>query len=258
MTRSLILALYLALAGRADGAAHRRLARRLTEGKEDPDRLGERFGQAGLPRPAGRLVWFHAASVGEMLSLFELIRRLGEAAPDAHFLVTTGTLTSAKLFAARAPSRSLHQFAPVDTRRAVRAFLDHWRPDVAVWAESELWPTMLCETHARGVPMLLVNARMSERSARRWRLLRGAAKSLLRRFELLLAQDDATADALRRLGAPAARVEVTGTLKEGAAPLPCDEAERARLAAAIAGRPVWLAASTHPGEEAAALAAHRK
>ncbi len=226
------------------------LRRRLAQGKEDTTRLDERRGRPGLPRPPGRLVWFHAASVGESLSLLEVIRRLHEHDAGLNFLVTTGTVSSATVLAARLPPRCLHQFAPVDIRPWVRRFLDHWRPDLAIWTESEFWPAMLCETHARGIPMLLLNARLSERSARRWRWLPGAAQALVSRFAAVQAQDDLTAQALRRLGVAAARIAVTGTLKEGMPPLPCDEAERARIARQIAGRPVWVAASTHDGEEA--------
>ena len=141
--------------------------------------------------------------------------------------------------------------------RFVTRFLDHWRPDLAVWSESELWPTLISETHRRGVPMMIVNARMSKASHDRWRFLRGMARSLLNRFDEALVQDDITAMYLRRLGMPAERMHVTGTLKEGAAALPCDEAERREMTEHLGGRPVWLAASTHDGEEHIVLEAHR-
>ncbi|HBG98827.1 MAG TPA: 3-deoxy-D-manno-octulosonic acid transferase [Rhodobacteraceae bacterium] len=256
MGRSLGLALYLGFSALADGLARRRLARRQAAGKEDPARLNERFGVAACPRPAGPLAWFHAASVGEALSLIALIRRLTEARPDLSVLVTTGTTSSAAVFADRAPPRTLHHYVPVDTATAVRGFLDHWRPDLAVWTESEFWPRLMHETHRRGIPMLLINARMSETSFRRWRRARGMARSLLRRFDLVLAQEAATEAFLTRLGLPGDRIETIGTLKEGAAPLPCNEAERVRLAAQLGTRPAWLAASTHPGEEEACAAAH--
>lgn len=258
MGRSLGLAIYLWAMRHADGFARRKLDERLAAGKEHPDRLSERLGRAGIARPEGPLIWFHAASVGEILSLVELIRRLRIEIPEAGVLVTSGTVTSAEMAARRMPKAVIHQFAPVDTRGAVRAFLDHWRPDLAIWTESELWPTMIHETHARGIPMLLVNARMSQRSSRRWRLARGIARSLLCRFDRVLAQDEATAAHLAWLGMPADRVEVTGTLKEGSAALPCDETERQRMVAALGRRPVWLAASTHDGEEAMAACAHRR
>ncbi len=258
MGHSIGLALYLAFSERATGLAERKLRARLAEGKEHPERLPERMGKASRPRPAGRLVWFHAASVGESLSILELVRRLLDRYDDLSVLVTTGTLTSAEMMAERLPSRAFHQFAPLDARPFIRRFLDHWRPDLAVWVESELWPAMIHETHRRHIPMVLINARMSRDSVRNWRWFPGFARSLLGRFDHVLAQDDLTARNLRRLGLPGGRVEVGGTLKEGSAALPCDESERARLAARLSGRPIWLAASTHPGEEQLVARAHRQ
>jgi 3-deoxy-D-manno-octulosonic-acid transferase len=254
----LLLRLYLAGSRRAAGVARRLLERRRAEGKEDAGRLAERMGEAGLARPEGRLVWFHAASVGEAASLLEMLRRLTQARPGVHCLVTTGTVTSAQFLADRLPEGCLHQYAPMDVVPWVRRFLDHWRPDLAVWTESELWPATLTETRARGVPMLLINARISTRSFRRWRMTPRLAAALLSRFDRILAQDELAGEQLTALGADPGRLSVEGTLKEGAAPLPYDEAERVRIARALSGRPVWLAASTHPGEEEMALAAHAR
>jgi len=251
------LALYLALTARANRWADRKLAGRAAQGKEDLARLPERKGLSRRARPDGSLIWMHAASVGEALSVQELIRRLTEERPDVTILLTTGTRTSADLVATRLPPQAIHQFAPIDTRDAVQHFLDHWRPDLAIWVESELWPRMIHDTAARGIPMALINARMSEDSARRWRWLRGTARALLQRFELLLVQDKATARNLTMLGAPQDRMQVVGTLKEGAQVLPFDEAERDSFLAALDGRPRWLASSTHPGEERVVAEAHR-
>jgi len=241
----------------APAYAERRLATRLAAGKEDAARLDERRGIAGLPRPRGPLMWFHAASVGESMAILELLRRLGDERPDLSLLVTTGTVTSAKVMADRLPPNAVHQLVPLDALPFVRRFLDHWKPDVAVWTESDFWPALMVETHARGIPMLLVNARMSKASHDKWRWLKGMARSLLRRFDHTLVQDDLTAGYLRRLGMPAWRMTVTGTLKEGAGVLPASEQERSDLARHLSGRPVWLAASTHEGEERKLLEAHR-
>ncbi len=257
-SQSLLLMLYLALSRRAGGIARRTLQRRAAAGKEDGARIGERMGEAGLPRPAGSLVWFHAASVGEAASLLELLRRLQLERPAVTCLVTSGTVTSARLLAERLPDTCLHQYVPMDVLPWVERFLDHWRPDAAVWTESELWPAMLVAAHRRGIPMLLINARISQRSFRRWRLAHGMARSLLGRFTRILAQDDLAGEQLLALGADPARLSVEGSLKEGAAPLPHDEAERVRIARALAGRSVWLAASTHAGEEEVVLAAHAR
>jgi len=257
MGRSIGLWIYLAFSERATRLAERKLQERLAKGKEDHARLQERFGTASVPRPDGTLAWFHAASVGESLSILELVRRLLDQRPDIHVLVTTGTVTSAAMMAERLPERAIHQFAPLDVRPFIRKFLDHWRPDLAIWTENELWPAMIYETGRTNIPMLLINARISRKSARGWRWFPGSARSLLRRFDFVLAQDDETARNLRRLGLPARKVAVAGTLKEGSAALPCDESERVLLASALSGRPVWLAASTHPGEEELVTRAHR-
>lgn len=255
---SILLGLYLAWSARGARAfAERRLRERVPAGKEDPARLNERRGIASRPRPAGPLVWFHAASVGESVAVLELIRRLLDDSPDLHVLITTGTVTSAAVMADRLPDRAIHHYAPLDAVPFVAAFLDHWRPDVAIWTESELWPALVVETDRRDIPMLLLNARMSKASADKWRFARGIARNLLGRFRQALVQDNLTMVYLRRLGMPVERMTVAGSLKEGSAALPCNEAERATIAGELAGRPVWLAASTHPGEEKLVLRAHR-
>ncbi len=209
------------------------------------------------PRPDGPLIWFHAASVGELLAVLELVRRLLEDRDDLHVLVTTGSVTSASVMADRLPDRAIHHYVPLDVKPFVTAFLDHWKPDVAIWTESELWPTLVVETHSRAIPMLLLNARMSKASHDKWRFARGMARSLLGRFRMALVQDDLTMVYLRRLGMPPDRMKVMGTLKEGAAALPCREDDRVEMAGILAGRPVWLAASTHEGEERMVLQAHK-
>ena len=235
----------------------RALDRRLEKGKEDEARVGERMGHAGQARPEGPLLWFHAASVGESLSLLDLIRRIELRWPDCTILVTTGTVTSAGLMASRLPGGAIHQYYPLDFVGPVTRFLDHWRPDLVFWTESEFWPTMLSEVKARGIPLILLNARMSEKSARAWRWAPAAARRIVRGFDLILTQDGATRERLQRMGAPADRIEVTGSLKDSAAPLPHDEAERKRLAGRIGAMPLWCAASTHPGEEEMVAQAHR-
>lgn len=240
------------LAGFAPGLLHSRAAR----GKEDPARLTERLGIASAPRPDGPLLWLHAASVGESLVARLLIAALAERRPDLSFLLTTGTVTSARLVAQRPPPRTVHQFAPVDSPAAVAAFLDHWRPTAGVFLESELWPNLLLEAQARGVRLALLNARMTPKSAAGWGRAPASAARLLSVFEVIQAADARTAAALtslsgRTVGSP-------GNLKL-AAPAPgVDPAVRGAVTAGIGARPVWLAASSHPGEEAIIADAHLK
>jgi len=236
------------------------LRARVRQGKEIAARLPERRGVDPTPRPPGRLLWLHAASVGETVSIRPVLTARTERAPDASMLLTTGTLTSARLLAQRLPElglegRVLHRFVPLDVPGWVARFLDHWQPDAAAFVESELWPNLVAACRARRVPIMLLNARLSARSFARWRRLRGAARDLLRGFARIEAQSEADAERLRALGAPA--VTVPGNLKFAAPPLPVDPAEFEGLREKLRGRPVWLAASTHPGEEAIVLAAHR-
>nr|WP_158044625.1 3-deoxy-D-manno-octulosonic acid transferase [Skermanella pratensis] len=230
------------------------LARRRAAGKEDPARGPERLGCASVHRPSGPLAWFHAASVGESLSVLVLINRLLERYPDLNVLVTTGTVTSAELMARRLHARAIHQYVPVDRMPYVRRFLDHWRPDLALWIESEIWPNLLCEIGRRRIPAALVNARMSAGSFRNWSRVPGFIGPLLRTFSLCLAQTELEADRLRRLGAR--DVRCVGNLKFSAEPLPADPAALAVLRQAFGDRPLWLLASSHPGEEAIAADVH--
>lgn len=231
------------------------LKKRLKRGKEDAARFTERKGIAGLPRPDGRLIWMHGASVGESLSMLPVIEELVARPGSPNVLVTTGTVTSARLMRERLPDGAIHQFVPVDRLPYVRAFLDYWKPDLALWWESELWPNLVIETHDRGVPMILVNARMSPPSFLRWQRWRSLARALLGCFRTVLAQSDTDVERYRALGAN--NVVRMGNMKFAVPALPCDEGTLAEIRARTGLRPMWLAASTHAGEEEAALAVHR-
>jgi 3-deoxy-D-manno-octulosonic-acid transferase len=233
---------------------------RQSRGKEVKGRLAERRGIDRTPRPPGRLIWLHAASVGETLSVLPVLPVLAEEAPDATVLLTTGTVTSAELFARRLPElglahRVMHRFAPLDVPAWVRRFLDHWRPDAVGFVESELWPNILTACRVRGIPVMLINGRLSDRSLVRWRRVPGLARQVLGEFTRVQARSETDATRLREFGCCA--VTAPGDLKLAAEPLPVDAGELRRLRTMLAGRPVWLAASTHPGEEALIFAVHR-
>ena len=230
------------------------LRRRLRRGREDGNRFGERMGMASKARPRGPLVWIHAASVGEATSVLAVIERLQRDRPALSLLMTSATVTSAQVLADRLPDTVIHQYAPVDRVAWVRRFLDHWKPDLVLWVESEFWPAMLSEIGHRKVPAILINARLSTRSWRRWQFGRGMIRTLLRMFELCMAQTETDAERLRDLGAP--HVVCPGNLKLAAAPLPAPADTLTALRTAIGKRPTWLAFSTHPGEEEILLDAH--
>ena len=229
------------------------LSRRARDGKEDAARLAERYGRASHPRPPGRLVWIHAASVGETNAIMPVVDRVAEMGMSVVF--TSVTLTSAKIAAGRLPGRAIHQFSPLDIAPYVGRFLDHWRPDLALFVESELWPTTIMKLAQAEIPQILVNARLSERSFRSWRRLGRAAQGLFGRIALGLAQSEPDGARYRTLGVPG--VKVTGNLKFDVPP-PSAKPEAAAQFRALAGnRPVWVAASTHEGEEAIVAAADR-
>lgn len=253
---SVAIALYRAATSLGGPVIDLLLQRRIAAGREDPHRIGERRGVASQDRPEGELIWIHAASVGEANSCLRVIERLLRDGMKRSVLLTTGTVTSANMIESRLPEGAIHQYYPVDRGPWVRRFLDHWRPDAAIWVESELWPNMICEASSRAIPLALINARMSERSERNWRLGGFAIRHLLSRFAVCLAQTPREADCFNRLGADNA--VYVGNLKYSAVPPPADPKELSALQAAVANRPVWLAASTHPGDEALALDVHRR
>ena len=232
------------------------MKKRLKSGKEDLNRINERLGQASHARPKAPLAWVHAASVGELTSMLPLVEALLTTHPALHVLITSGTVTSAELLAKRLPKRTLHQYLPFDRALYVNAFLDHWDPDLVLWAESEFWPNLITLPPARGIPMVLVNGRISARSYKRWMLLPGFARTILNGFKLCLAQTDVDAKRLYSLGAKC--VECCGNLKFAAPPLTVDPDKFSQMQNVFNHRPRWLAASTHPGEEEQVWMAHKK
>jgi len=232
---------------------------RLARGKEAPGRLNERRGIEPMPRPEGRVLWLHAASVGETASVLPVLPWLLQDTNDLTVLFTTGTRTAAALLAQRLAAegehRVLHRFVPLDVPAWAARFLDHWRPDAAAFVESELWPNLLSACDARGIPLMLCNGRMSARSFAHWQRTPHFAREILGLFLRIQPRSEEDAEHLRRLGAT--NLDPPADLKLAAAPLPVDDAELGRLAETLNGRPLWLAASTHPGEEAIAFAVHR-
>ena len=247
-----MLSAYLAASRLAGPVARLILARRAARGKEDRDRLDERLGRAAIPRPEGMVIWLHGASIGEAKSMLPLIDAL-QAQSDAAILMTTGTVSSARQIAGALPAGAVHQFVPVDTAAAVRRFLDHWQPDLAIWVESEFWPRLIEETAARDIPMAVVNARVSAKSTARWQRAPAMAGLLLSRFQMVVAQDEETRHRLSAFGVTA---RFGGNLKALVEPPGCDASRLTQMQETLRDRPVWLAASTHPGEEVQALSAH--
>jgi 3-deoxy-D-manno-octulosonic-acid transferase len=248
------LRVYQRLSAAAAPLAPALIKRRLKQGKEDPARVGERRGVSADVRPRGPLVWIHGASVGEVLAAAALIERV--RALNIRILLTSGTVTSASIVAKRFPADIIHQYVPFDSPRYVARFLDHWRPSLALFIESDLWPNLILSSAARHLPMVLINGRMSHRSFPRWRRIAGTISALLGRFDVCLAQSQVDADRFAALGGR--NVVTTGNLKLDVPAPPADPARLERLMGVTRGRPIVVAASTHPGEEELFLEAHRR
>lgn len=252
---------YRALTALLAPLAYRRVSAKLADQGVSTTRQRERLGHASQPRPdldaGAALIWFHGASVGESLAAITLINRLHRCLPEAGFLLTSGTATSAEMAAKRLPDCAQHQFAPLDSQGAVTRFLSHWRPDAGIFVESELWPVTLSAAKARGIRLALVNARLSAKSVAGWRKKLPTARFILGLFDLLLTQNKTVAQDLCALGADPDHVFPSGNLKAGAAALPQNADLVAEMRSTLAGRPLWIASSTHRGEEKIVLEAHK-
>ena len=222
--------------------------------KEEPTRRNERFGLPAHARPDGTLVWMHAASVGETNAVIPLIEELRRLRPRTNILLTTGTVTSARVATSRLAGLAIHQYVPLDVPKYVERFLNHWQPNLAVLVESEIWPNLIQSTAARHIPLVLVNGRMSKGSFRNWRRNIDVARPLFSRFKAILAQDRIFAERLIALGG--ANVSVAGNLKIDSPPLPVNQATRSTLERQLGDRPILLAASTHDAEEEILADAH--
>ena len=249
--------IYAGLANLALPLVFARVSKRLRSQGVPAIRARERLGHATIPRPAGPLIWCHAASVGESVSLLALIDRLLADDPALQVLVTTGTASSAQILAGRLPVRALHQFAPLDGKGPLGRFLAYWQPDLAIVVESEIWPQMIVATAAARIPLALVNARLSQTSLRNWARFPETARALLDRFSLIRTQVEATTRALIALGADPVSTKPGGDLKAAAQSLPFDTKMLQGFLDVLHERPVWAAVSTHPGEEEFILWAHK-
>ncbi|MBX9804844.1 MAG: 3-deoxy-D-manno-octulosonic acid transferase [Alphaproteobacteria bacterium] len=254
----LLLTLYQRLTPFLERGVVAYVHKRLKKGKEDPHRLNERFGKASKARPKGSVVWFHGASVGEAVSLLPLLHRIRKEFPHITPLVTTGTVSGASVMMKSLPQGCIHQYSPIDIPAWIGQFLDYWHPDIAVFVESEFWPNVLLGCRARKIPLYLVNAHLSEKSFRSWKRFPGVIKYLLSCFEVSLAQSKTIAQRLIDLGALPSKVRICGNMKFAANPLPYDADDLSLLQAALHGRSVWVAASTHDGEEDFVADVHKR
>ena len=217
---------------------------RALRNKEDLQRVKERLGKSRI-RDESEYIWIHAASVGELLSILPLSKKLLEN--NYKILISTTTLTSANLFKSTFPKNILHQYIPYDTPIYANRFLSNWNINQAIFVESEIWPNMILECKQKNIPLLLVNARLTEKSFNRWKLFRKSIKYLLNIFEFTIPQNKETLKRLEELGAK--NNLYFGNIKHDAKKLPINNERLNKIEESILGKNLLLATSTHQGEE---------
>ncbi|WP_299625512.1 3-deoxy-D-manno-octulosonic acid transferase [uncultured Tateyamaria sp.] len=256
MRPTALFVLYRALSALALPFAARSAVSKLRGAGVPVERAHERLGHATESRRLGPLIWLHGASVGEAKSVLPLMAYMAQAHPELRLLLTSGTATSAQAVASRLPQDAVHQFSPLDGVGPLNRFLDHWRPDLCVLVESELWPNLLDACARRDLPVALLNARLSDKSAQGWKRFAGTARYVLRGVRFAHCQDRRSRDHLREMGLDIA--EQGQNLKAMPGPSTLGPKALDTAHTELGGRSVWVAASTHPGEEEGVLDAHKR
>ena len=227
-------------------------------GKENPKRLWERWVTKQIKRPSGKLIWLHAASVGESLSLLPLIEKIIADNPKINILITSTTKTSAEILEKISEPQIIHRMAPYDTFFVSKRFLKYWEPDLAVRVESEIWPRILLELKKNKIPNFLLNARFSKKSIVRIEKQADSASFLFSLFDRIHVQEKSTKETLTKVGVESQKIKVTGSLKDSREILPVDEDIIKQFQTVIGEQKIWLSACTHPGEDEIVLKAHKK
>jgi 3-deoxy-D-manno-octulosonic-acid transferase len=227
-------------------------------GKDKPESVCNHFGIATLKRPPGKLRWIHAASIGESVAALTYVKHLKNWQPELNILITTITVTSADMLLPKIEKTDgcFHQFAVADNVAWLQRFLDHWKPDAAIFLESEIWPNTIDILHKRKIPIFLLNAGLSPKSFKRWCWAKEFFSDILRRFSAILARSDADVERFRFFSPH--NIERIDNLKYANEPLPCNHDLYEIFQKIFAGKKVFVAASTHENEEEIILEAHKK
>ena len=249
MANSLILNSYLFYSKLPLGCAKGISLYRSKKGLEDNIRIRERRGIPSVDRPKGKLIWLHAASIGESLLALTLIERFTINDPELLFLLTTNTVTSGKLVNNKLPENVIHQYLPYDFLAGIKSFLNHWDPSIVLVIESEFWPTLITEVHRRKIPLLSINSRVSNRSFLRWKRYPKLVQALMNKFDLFLVQSTEFRSRFADLGVREDKLIVTGQIKKESKPLSVDKKQLKELKYFFRNKQIWIAASTHEGEE---------
>ena len=249
MQNSILLNSYISLAKYLPILADGIFLYRKKRGLEDKNRIRERLGNPSAERPKGKLIWLHAASIGESLLALTLIERFSNKYPELNFLLTTNTVTSGNLVSSKRLKNVIHQYLPYDFLAGINSFLNHWNPSILLVIESEFWPTLITEVHRRKIPLLSINSRVSNRSFLRWKRYPKLVQALMNKFDLFLVQSTEFRSRFADLGVTEDKLIVTGQIKKESKPLYVDKKQLKELKYYFRNKQIWIAASTHEGEE---------
>ncbi len=231
---------------------------RIFRKKEDPTRFVEKLAKINTPREKGFLIWFHVASIGEAMSILPLIDYYIKQEKVNKILITSITLSSGKVLKKRfnQSSKVIHQFLPLDVNIYTSKFLKHWKPDLSIFIDSEIWPNLIIEIKKKSIPLLLVNARITKKSFLRWKLISNFAKKIFSKFDLCIASNKESENFLKILGAK--NIKNYGNIKFSNIKNDTNKKLDLSFLDKIKDRKIWCAASTHPTEEILCANSHLK
>ena len=229
---------------------------RLIKKKEHPIRFKEKFCFFPIKRGNGKLVWFHGSSVGEILSIIPLVEKLEKNKSIKKILITSSTLSSSKVLTKFKLKKTVHQFFPIDANFLTKKFLDYWNPAIAIFVESEIWPNMLINVKKKSIPLVLLNARITKESYKKWKMISLLSKFLFESFDISFPQNHETKKYLNSLGVK--KIKFLGNLKFSESKTQKNSALNKNIEKTFKSRKIWCAVSTHNGEEKICAEAHQK
>ena len=228
---------------------------RLMRKKEHPNRFREKFGFYKKKTTTGKLIWFHGASVGEILSVIPLIEKLEKNKKIKQILITSNTLSSSKILTNLKLKKTIHQFFPIDTNYHTKKFLNYWKPSIAVFIDSEIWPNMIANIKIKSIPLVLINARITDKSFKRWKIFASSAKKIFQEFDICLSSSQKSKKYLKSLGAK--KIKFIGNLKFTESERSTDVLDNS-IRKFFLSKKIWCASSTHGIEETVCANVHKK
>ena len=230
------------------------IALRIFKNKEDKKRFIEKFSISTKKRIEGKLIWFHGASVGEILSIIPLVKIYEKNKSISQILITSSTLSSSRVLKKFNFKKTMHQFYPIDHVFFTNRFLKFWKPHLAIFIESEIWPCMFRDLSDNKIPLVLLNARLTQKTFDRWMKIKGFAKSIFKKIKFIYPQNIETKNYLKKINST--KINLIGNLKFAENQDEKENRINKNLKSQLKGKKIWVASSTHADEEVFCAKAH--